>query len=162
MEDRAAYRKQKRIYLIQTTDRVTRYAVSNLKRAVEFVDQMPARALLDPLDYQAVSYSLRKYGIYAFEMGAVQNFIQVMGIEGGYRISAKKRSTLEHEAGLSTGGSEFETLVLGAWRAEPDQDGHRWQLFHYTTFKAVAKDQSEARLWIETQWKEEQNRLLEQ
>jgi len=150
-EDRIKYKKQKRAYLVQTSDRVTRYVFSQLKTAVAFINDLPARGLEDSLDYQHISNKMRRFGIFRFMVGGVDHWLQVMPIEGSFRVSQRSRSSLDKLKDEYENRDPYATVVMNQFRCKWNEDSNQWQCFEHHTFRAVVKDRAQALLWVHDQ-----------
>jgi hypothetical protein len=151
MEEVVEYKKQKRVYLVQTSDRVTRYVFSQLKTAVSFINDLPARGLEDSLDYQHISHKMRRYQIFKFIVGGVEHWLQVLPIEGSFRVSSMRRSIFDTQKHVEVDGDLLGPVVCNQFRCEWNESSDLWQCFEWETFKASCKDRPQALLWVNDQ-----------
>ena len=80
--------------MIQNANRITRFAFPQVKTAVDFINRLEGRVLMEDLKYNTAIYFIRKFGIYSFSLGGSEHFIQELAIQGSYSISEKRRGNL--------------------------------------------------------------------
>ena len=143
------YKKQRRIYLVQTQDRVTRYAFPQLKACLDFVNKMYACKLLGDLKYAHVAHRLSKYELFEYTCGGGSNWIQRLVIEGSFITSERQVKPIEGDFIEFVKTDLLAPIIHAQFRAQHRALYNDWQVFDGNLCVGTVKDRSEAYLWVE-------------